>query len=59
MVLFPTAASTLFWREATTAVGTSLLTCTATDWLTTAPGVFSTCERIRSTPLRVLSEPFL
>ena len=27
--------------------------------LTTAPGVFSTCERIRSTPLRWLPEVFL
>ncbi len=41
---------------ATSAAGTSSLICTATDWLTTAPGVFSICERIRSTPLRVLPE---
>ena len=46
-------------RELWTAAGTLSLICTATDWLSTAPGVCSTCERMRSTPFVVVSVSLL
>ena len=52
----PTAALTVSSMLAWTAAGTSSLTCTAMDWLVTVPGVFSTWERTRLTPLRWVSE---